>query len=480
MMANDALRQLKSLHNVNWDSRVSLVDVMSGIGWGSDVPASAHIVRETALGAYLDYIDGNYDRANASIDAVLACQYNAQGQLWHGTFKMFAEQPDPSKENSREWVDYDPNWRQFLGVILALCFIDHESHIGNERSQRIIRAVQLAVEGEPEDRIADWYTNPNMLHAWLQAWTGERTDNDELLQAGIGRASMLYKRLQKYGDIDEYNSPTYDGIDLFAAALWVKFPPVSEFEMFGNAFVSTICNRLNTLYHPGLGAVCGPYIRAYGLELNKYVSLVGIILLLGGESHQMVLPQVLNKETDHIHDLYFLPVFERMSSVFIPKLEFSDSDFPRRHRQKFDSNVSDSLLTDYCAIGAEYGRVPDFAKNQYVPVVIHTKDASGITQWLGVKLGKNTLAIDATISQDGKVEGKIYARHGVDTVDLQILSSVVGHLKNDELTMGGIITNFNCSPRSNQAERMKNGIATTLNFSEKIVEFSIQLTRDVN
>ena len=77
MMANDALRQLKSLHNVNWDSRVSLVDVMPGVGWGSDVPASAHIVRETALGAYLDYIDGNYDRANASIDAILACQYCA-------------------------------------------------------------------------------------------------------------------------------------------------------------------------------------------------------------------------------------------------------------------------------------------------------------------------------------------------------------------------------------------------------------------
>ena len=39
--------------------------------------------------------------------------------MWHGTYARFAEWPEPT-DGAVEWVDYDPNWRQFVGTTLAL------------------------------------------------------------------------------------------------------------------------------------------------------------------------------------------------------------------------------------------------------------------------------------------------------------------------------------------------------------------------
>ncbi len=91
-------------------------------------------------------------------------------------------------------------------------------------------------------------------------------------------------RFERFGDVDEYNSPTYDGIDLFAFALWTAHPPTPTYERSGAAVLAHLGARISTLYHPRLGAMCGPYIRAYGLDLQRYVSLVGIWLHIVGES----------------------------------------------------------------------------------------------------------------------------------------------------------------------------------------------------
>lgn len=465
--------QLAAIHEAAWDAGAGLVKVLPGMDPGADAGEPArHIVRESALGAYFDLCNGRTARAHAAIDAVLRHQYDAPGTPWHGTFRVIAQHPDPPLRDAAEWVDYDPNWRQFLGVILALCVSDFGHLLGTDRTVAITNAVRLAIDGEPAGRIPDWYTNPSMLHAWLEGWYGARAGDDALVSAALRRLGVLHGRLTAFGDVDEYNSPTYDGIDLFAAALWATLPPAAEFGKFGQAFIRTIGARLSSLYQPELGVPCGPYIRAYGLDIGSYVSLAGIWLALAGEPAGRVLPYPLNGKTDHIHDLYFLPVFARLSGAVTPNFDFT-KPFPRRYQQRFHEIVSESSLTRTVAIGAERGRVPDFAKDQYVPVTAHTKDADGVSHWLGFKLGSATATIDAAITSPAEIRGRAAAAGGCPEADLVIVSSAEPILTGGELAMGPIRVALSPAPASAASTEQSYGLATRLTFPQQVVEFTV-------
>ena len=175
-------------------------------------------------------------------------------------------------------------------------------------------ALWRCVRGEPDTRIAAWYTNPNLMHAWLLGHVGQATGDAALIASGEQRVHRIMERFERFGDIDEYNSPTYDGIDLFALALWVAHPPTPTYERSGATLLAHLGARISELYHRRLGAMCGPYIRAYGLDLQRYVSLAGIWLHIVGESSSSILPTTLDQDTVHVHDLYFLPVMLRLAA----------------------------------------------------------------------------------------------------------------------------------------------------------------------
>jgi hypothetical protein len=105
-----------------------------------------------------------------------------------------------------------------------------------------------------------------------------------LIETGLARAESILQRFLSFGDFDEYNSPTYDGIDLFAISLWIAYPPTPRFQEAGTQMLNKLTARISSLFHSGLRNVCGPYIRAYGLEMDKYVSLTGLWLSMSGLS----------------------------------------------------------------------------------------------------------------------------------------------------------------------------------------------------
>ncbi len=121
------------------------------------------------------------------------------------------------------------------------------------------------------------------------------------------------ERLLRYGDVDEYNSPTYDGIDLLALGLWAMYPPTKGFADAASTMLPAIGKRISTLYHRRFGTSCGPYIRAYGLAPTEYVSLSGLLYSVCGEEPDTVLPSPITRDTVHVHDLYFLPLLQHVA-----------------------------------------------------------------------------------------------------------------------------------------------------------------------
>lgn len=379
-------REFSDIHERLWDPERRMVRLAPGVTPGVDLSSlDLHVVRETALAAFFDLEGGRNDRANRALREVLALQHELSDRPWSGTFPITAEQPEPPGDDAVEWVHYDPNWRQFLGCILQLTRLVHGDALADDVRSGIAGAVERCVAGEPAGRIAPAYTNPNLMHAWLRGVVDP--------EAGLAHAASVVERMRRFGDVDEYNSPTYDGIDLFALALWVEHPPAPGYVAMGEELLDRMCERISALYHPGLAAMCGPYLRAYGLDLQAYVSLIGIWLALAGEPAARVLPRRLDEHTDHVHDLFFLPVFERVAKPVVDRLRIVPVDEPRQRRQDFDAVTAESMLLRDRAVGWETGRRAPFSPDQYVPFVAHVERAGGVTS-LGVLPTVATSGVD--------------------------------------------------------------------------------------
>ena len=416
------LDSLQAIHEELWDARRGMDRYAPGVVPGVDIaPFDLHSVRETALGAFLDLEDGDVGRAVVAIGNVLALQYPASDWPWSGTFPVTAEQHDPPGTEAVEWVHYDPNWRQFVGCILAMCAIQHGGALPTGTLDDIDDALLRCVRGEPEQRIARWYTNPNLMHAWLLGHVGVRRVDDDLVTAGERRLRSIVERFERHGDIDEYNSPTYDGIDLWALGLWAMHPPTSRYAEAAASMLPRIGARISTLYHPSFGTTCGPYIRAYGLAPARYVSLSGLVFSLCGEPTDVVLPWPIDPDTVHVHDLYFLPVLRHVVDALAPHLRLGPVTTERRHDQYFTGSVASSLLRPAVAVGWEHGRRHEASLDQYVPFSVHSVDSSGTGSAFGVMVPPETAWID--VDRIGDLEFLVRAGGRDGSVGLRLVSA---------------------------------------------------------
>ena len=448
--------------------------VAPGVVPGVDIsPFNLHSVRETALGGFFDFQNGNQDRANAAIREVLSHQYLDVDTPWFGTFRVTAEQADPPWPGAVEWSHYDPNWRQFLGCILALVQLVFADELDDDVSVGIDLALERCVRGEVPGRIPDWYTNPNLMHAWLVSHVASRSGESELADRGADLREMLLQRFRRFGDLDEYNSPTYDGIDFFALLLWVVHPPQSEFETAGLELVSALVLRMSALFSPTLSVPCGPYIRSYGLRLTDYVSLLGIWINIFEEDCD-VLPTSLDLDTVHVHDLFFAPVFRYLSSCR-PEIAMSLVESDIIWVQDFEGTHSTSVRTAARCVGVESGRRHDFARDQYAPAVLHWRDEGVGVASVAVLCGA-TSYVDAEVDASVifGVNGSVIGSGAGCDVRLMYVKGIEASVSGGRYSLGEVDILFNDEPLSSELEEKGAYIVKTLTFGKDQVQFRIQ------
>lgn len=243
---------------------------------------------------------GDHDAVASTVDAVLALQYDAPGTPWHGTFARFAEARVPT-EGAEEWVDYDPNWRQFVGIALQLLLAHHADAVGGSQRSRIEDAIALAAEGEQATgRLTWWYTNIALQHAWFLVEAGRVAEGEEL-------AERVVEGWRQHRSFSEFNSPTYDGVDLWALALWRGQSRSDRLRSWGAELEDGLWRTVADRYHAGLGNVAGPFTRAYGLDLERYVGKVGLLIAGAAGLDAAPLPDLDADVIAHGHDLQSLP-----------------------------------------------------------------------------------------------------------------------------------------------------------------------------
>ena len=370
-----------------WDPAVGLLWNPPGAFTEAAEPRTVHLVRETAWYAIalLRRDDpGDRDRAEQALGAVIDHQYDAPGHPWHGTFVRFPEWAPPAP-GAVEWVDYDPNWRQFLGTALALAVTDFVLPPALEARARA--AITLAVTAEPPDRVPPTYANIALLRAWLEAWAG---DDDPAYAASVTDA------FHRHGCFTEHNSPTYYGVDLLALGLWQRPDARPDLQASGAAIEAALWTDIARWWHADLGNLCGPYSRAYGMDLHDYVSGLGLALWCAGLPAP--LPDLRAAEIPHGHDLAMGPILEhvgvRVPAAARPAFEV----FPEAHqvRQVVDDEprrVATGWLDETRMVGAETSDAGTQARGQYHPATIHWRRPDGGLGWLRLVHHGPTLAV---------------------------------------------------------------------------------------
>jgi hypothetical protein len=324
-------------------------------------PRSMHMVPQSAWYAVGLLARGDTDQAERVLDELCGLQYDRPDVVWNGTFARFAEWPEPPEEGAVEWVDYDPNWRQFLGTTFAVILRTFD--VSPQIEARLREAIDRAIAGEPRDRVTPRYSNVALMKAWLEG--------DDAF------ANSVVDCFDEHGAFEEYNSPTYYGIDLYALQLWRRFPPAPAFAVWGDHMWSTVWRDIARWWHPGLRTLCGPYSRSYGMDMTRSVGLLGLWL------PDPVVPPI-GMPFEHSHDLTMAPLIDLVSGGS-PEVDVAFTDDERVIEQTLPGGrVATGWLAPGVMAGGENGGRLE-ARGQYHPATAHWQTPDGSLGWMRLR-----------------------------------------------------------------------------------------------
>jgi hypothetical protein len=402
----DLVRTSLDWMDERWDPEARLIWMTpdaSPLATASRHSDDRHDVRGSswyALGLLLRNAGDDAARAVQALSAVLDNQYTDGDKPYFGTFARAPEEPTPPEE-AVSWRDYDPNWRQFIGTTLAMIIDEYASELPRELVRRMDDAIMHAVAGEiAQGRLSEHYANIALMKAPLDVWAGVRYRHRQWIVIGENWAREIHRLFSRHGAFEEYNSPTYYGPDLFALGFWRHYAPSRLLRTLGSEMEETLWRDIGRLYHAGLRNQCGPYVRAYGMDMTQYVAVLGqaIWAAVGPElaPHPRVSP-----EMGHPNDLTYPPCLA-MVGVRVPEdVLLALCAFPGGHTVEqivMDEPpvVATAWLADTTMLGGLTTGGTRSAGRQLHPATAHWRLPDGGLGWLRLVAGD---AIDATASE---------------------------------------------------------------------------------
>jgi hypothetical protein len=199
---------------------------------------------------------------------------------------------------------------------------------------------------------------------------------------GHALAESVVQRRERQGAFDEFNSPTYYGIDLYGLALWRTCAVSSRLREWGASMETALWAETALLYHAGLGNQCGPYTRSYGMDLHRYVGAVALWLWPVIGRNLTPLPELDASAIDHGHDLCLGPTIALVGSAVPEHITPWFAAFPGPSRvERLVSERPRRVVTAWLGtdlmIGAEHNDQGWSAWHQYFPATIHWRGSGG-------------------------------------------------------------------------------------------------------
>ncbi len=347
------------------------------------------MVREStwyALGLLLR--DGEGDRARAAqiLDVVLNAQYREPGKPWDGTFRRSPAEPEPGNE-AVMWRAYDPNWRVFIGTTFAIILTDYPDRVSPELRQRMIDSIDYAIAGEmKQGRLAPTYTNISLMYGFLWDFAAERGGKPEWKAQAEQWQQTVYDLYKQHDAFWEYNSPTYSGVDIYALALWRDDGFTPHMRQRGGEMEAGLWRSAADLYNANLRNISGPYDRAYGMDMQSYVSVMGLWLRTVLDADHAPLT-TFDPPVDHVADLWIVPLIVVLDTKIPPDAMAKFEHFPGPHqvnRPIADQRIATAWIGKNVIYGGEItGHTRDVdARSQFHPVTVQWQAPDGKVGWI--------------------------------------------------------------------------------------------------
>ena len=384
-------------------------------------PADHHMVRESgwyALGLLIRDGEHDLERTLRALDVILSHQFDEPDRPYHGTFLRAPEEPRPPAE-PLEWKHYDPNWREFIVTTLAIILLEYEERLPRSLVQKIDAAIPKAVEGALARHLRASYTNIALMNAFMLCFAGDRLGRTVWFEHGENMAREIHRLFKLHNTFEEYNSPTYYGVDLYALALWRKYSTSALLCQLGAEMEALLWTDIAQFYHAGLRNLSGPFDRSYGMDMRRYVALVGEwIWLITGKTPAPF--PAMDGPFAHVADFCFAPC-AAILGVRVPpevaphflafqgerQVERVISDSPRR--------VATAWMDQNIMLGAEHTSGTKRGYPQFHPSTVYWKIGADDVGWIrllhsdpvDVRASQNHLDISGT----GRLVFRVCARN---------------------------------------------------------------------
>ncbi|CAJ2508499.1 Uu.00g135250.m01.CDS01 [Anthostomella pinea] len=287
-------------------------------GYLYDVDGGAALRHETrssvwyALGLLARNRDSDVLEAEKIITNVFGSQFTNVSQQWFADYQVYPEQPmvgdaayPPVIYNS-----WDPNWRGFIGTTLVMMMEEYSDLLSNATQGLILKSLAAATVGDSyrvggvdDDNLYPSYSNPAIMRAFVSGWTGRRINDANMTTSGENYAKEIIDLFTRANTLSEFNSGTYTGVSLFGLSLWSKYlPDDSIMSEYGPKMLQGTWSAVAQLWHPGMKNMAGPWDRAYGYDMNRYVSVMALWFsaLIGKDKSSLISkPQVMSHAADY-------------------------------------------------------------------------------------------------------------------------------------------------------------------------------------
>jgi hypothetical protein len=415
--------------SMHWDEHffdTSVHLVRRPEGGQHETVALHHMVRESswyALGLLMRDASGDRERASEILDAILQQQFRTRGVRWYGTFRRSPEEPDPQAK-SEMWRGYDPNWREFIGTTFALILNQYPDRIEPAMAQRLYSSIDVALQGEmDEKRLVPGYSNIALMYGFLWDFAAQHDHNPVWQKESAEWTESVYRLFKQHDAFDEYNSPTYYGVDLYGLALWRSFGSNPRMRTLGSEMEATLWSDIADFYQPELRNISGPYDRSYGMDMESYVSLVGIWMRTALDASIAPLPE-LNATTDHLADLWLAPhialLGTRIPSDAFARMQLFQGDHLIR-KQITNDRVATAWISHKLLFGGEATNLSKDSgtTTQFHPAAVQWRTPSGPIGWIRMVQSPPVNAIadrsGLTIVTKGLIRLRLHAKDLVAT-----------------------------------------------------------------
>lgn len=384
--AAEVLDRMMAFVDPLWDERAGFI-------WTPNAATPdgrrVHRIRETgwyALGLLQRDAPGDRERAVQAFAAMLGHQITDPGEPWDGTFYRFPEEMQLTLFPEM-WRDYDPNWRQFIGTTFALAMIKFEDRLPAPLRARLRKSIEHAVDGERgHGRLRPTYTNIALMQAFLLGYAGNALDRPELVREGDQLAEAVHAAFREHDAFEEYNSPTYYGVDFYGLSLWRAHGVTPRVRELGAALEAVLWRDTAAFYHGGLRNLCGPYDRAYGMDMTRYASLTGLWLRIE-MGNTAPFPE-LDRPMGHAHDFVYAAPFIVLGTEIPEDARAAFRTFSGERmveRQLPRGRVATAWLGENVMLGGEHtgkSRGAGGEHNQLHPATIHWRTPGGEIGWV--------------------------------------------------------------------------------------------------